>query len=162
MTVPSFLVGPVAGALVDRWDRKRVMVGSDLIRAAIVMAIPLVATIHVGLVVALVFVLAVVSSFFRPARVAALPQVVADEDLLSANSAMWIADTASDLVGYGLGGLFVAFLGPALVLAFWLDGASYLASALLVAAVAIPRLVPPGGAAPAQPPSLRGELVTGW
>ena len=162
MMVPSFLVGPVAGALVDRWDRKRVMVGSDLIRAVIVVAIPVVAAVHVSLVVALVFVLAVVSSFFRPARVAALPQVVPDEDLLTANSAMWIADTASDLVGFGLGGLFVAFLGPALVLAFWLDGASYLASALLVAAVAIPRLVPPGGAAPAQPPSLRGELVTGW
>jgi hypothetical protein len=98
--------------------------------------------------------------------VCAVPQVVADEDLLSANSAMWIADTASDLVGYGLGGLFVAFLGSALALAFWLDGASYLVSALLVAAVAIPRLVPmsdasgEGGVAPA--PSLRSDLATGW
>ena len=166
MTVPSLLVGPVAGAFVDRWDRKRVMVGSDLIRAAMVVAIPAAAAIHVGLVVALVFGLAVVSSFFRPARVCAVPQVVADEDLLSANSAMWIADTASDLVGYGLGGLFVAFLGSALALAFWLDGASYLVSALLVAAVAIPRLVPmsdasgEGGVAPA--PSLRSDLATGW
>jgi MFS family permease len=166
MTVPSLLVGPVAGAFVDRWDRKRVMVGSDLIRAALVVAIPAAAAIHVGLVVALVFGLAVVSSFFRPARVCAVPQVVADEDLLSANSAMWIADTASDLVGYGLGGLFVAFLGSALALAFWLDGASYLVSALLVAAVAIPRLVPTsdasgeGGVAPA--PSLRADLATGW
>jgi len=163
MTVPSFLVGPVAGALVDRWDRKRVMVGSDLIRAAIVVAIPVVSAVHISLVVALVFLLAVVSSFFRPARVAALPQVVSDEDLLSANSAMWIADTASDLVGYGLGGLFVAFLGPALVLAFWLDGASYLASAMLVAAVAIPRLVPGSGTSgEARAPSLRSDLATGW
>lgn len=165
MTLPSFLIGPVAGALVDRWDRKGVMVGSDLIRCAIVVTIPVVAAVHVGLVVVLVFVLAIVSSFFRPARVAALPQVVPDEDLLTANSAMWIADTASDLVGYGLGGLFVAFLGPALVLAFWLDGASYLASALLVAAVAIPRLttaVNGSGNAAAPTPSLRGELVTGW
>jgi MFS family permease len=163
MTVPSFLVGPVAGALVDRWDRKRVMVGSDLIRAAIVVAIPVVSAVHISLVVALVFLLAVVSSFFRPARVAALPQVVSDEDLLSANSAMWIADTASDLVGYGLGGLFVAFLGPALVLAFWLDGASYLASAVLVAAVAIPRLVPGSGTGgEAQAPSLLDDLAMGW
>jgi MFS family permease len=166
MTLPHFLVGPVAGALVDRWDRKHVMVASDLIRAAIVVAIPVAAALNVGLVVALVFVLAVVSTFFRPARVAALPQVVADDDLISANSAMWIADTASDLVGYGLGGLFVAFLGPALVLAFWLDGASYLASGLLVAAVAIPRLVPASGlggsSGPEGPTSLRSELVTGW
>jgi DHA3 family macrolide efflux protein-like MFS transporter len=147
MTVPSFLVGPVAGALVDRWDRKHVMVGSDLLRAAIVGIIPVASGLHVGLVVALVFVLAAVSSFFRPARAAALPRVVPEEDLLTANSAMWVADTATDLVGYGLGGLFVAFLGSSLALAFWLDGASYLASAALVAAIAIPPLVRSGAGA---------------
>ena len=141
ITVPSFLVGPVAGALVDRWDRKRVMVGSDVIRAGIVCLIPVASGIGIGIVFGLVFALAAVSSFFRPARAAALPQVVPDEDLLTANSAMWIADTVSDLVGYSLGGLFVAFLGSSLALAFWLDGASYLASAALVAAVVIPPLV---------------------
>jgi MFS family permease len=147
ITVPSFLVGPFAGALVDRWDRKHVMVGSDLIRALIVGIIPVASGLHVGLVVALVFLLAAVSSFFRPARAAALPRVVPEEDLLTANSAMWVADTASDLVGYGLGGLFVAFLGSSLALAFWLDGASYLASAALVAAIAIPPLVRIGAGA---------------
>jgi MFS family permease len=180
MTVPSFLVGPVAGALVDRWDRKHVMVGSDLLRAAIVGVIPVASGLHVGLVVALVFLLAAVSSFFRPARAAALPRVVPEEDLLTANSAMWVADTASDLVGYGLGGLFVAFLGSSLALAFWLDGASYLASAALVAAIAIPPLVRRGaevgegaatgagesGAAAAEatsvPVSILDDLLAGW
>src|ERR1035437_2520396 len=141
MTIPTTLVGPLAGALVDRWDRKRVMVASDLIRAAVVCLIPVASGLNVGIVVVLVFVLEAVSSFFRPARAAALPQVVPDEDLLTANSAMWIADTAADLVGYGLGGLFVAFLGSSLALAFWIDGASYLASAALVAAVVIPPIV---------------------
>jgi MFS family permease len=145
MTIPTTLVGPLAGALVDRWDRKRVMVGSDLIRAATVGIIPVASGINIGVVVVLVFVLAAVSSFFRPARAAALPQVVPDEDLLTANSAMWVADTVSDLVGYGLGGLFVAFLGSSLALAFWVDGASYLASAALVAAVVIPPMVRTAG-----------------
>jgi MFS family permease len=140
MTIPGLIVGPVAGALVDRWDRKHVMVGSDLLRAAIVCLIPVASGLHVSLVVVLVFALAAVSSFFRPARAAALPRVVPDDDLLTANSAMWVADTVSDLVGYGLGGLFVAFLGPSLALAFWVDGASYLASAALVAAIVIPPL----------------------
>jgi MFS family permease len=157
MTVPTFLVGPVAGALVDRWSRKRVMVGSDLIRAALVIAIPAAATVHIGLVFGLVFLMAGASSFFRPARAAALPQIVPDKDLLTANSAMWVADTFSDLAGYGLGGLFVAFLGPALALAFWLDGATYLASAALVAAVTIPRLRRPGPAT-----SILADLVAGW
>ena len=164
MTVPTVLVGPVAGALVDRWDRKWVMVGSDLLRAGLVMAIPAAAVLNVGIVFGLVFLLAIASSFFRPARVAALPQVVPDEDLLTANSAMWVADTVTDLAGYGLGGLFVAFLGSALSVAFWIDGASYLASALLVAAVAIPRIAPVagGGKAGGTAPSLRAELVSGW
>jgi MFS family permease len=159
VTIPAVVVGPLAGALVDRWDRKRVLVGSDLIRAAVVALIPVVSGIHVVLVVILVFVLASVSAFFRPARAAALPQVVPDEDLITANSAMWLADTGSDLVGYSLGGFFAAFLGSQLALAFWVDGASYLASALLVAAVAIPPL-----AAMAEPArtSLRSELADGW
>ena len=166
MTVPTFLVGPMAGVLVDRWDRKRVMVGSDLIRAGIVCLIPVASGIGVGIVVGLVFLLAAVSSFFRPARAAALPQVVPEEDLLTANSAMWIADTVSDLVGYSLGGLFVAFLGSSLALAFWIDGASYLASAALVAAVVIPPLVRAGaGAAEGEPQaqtSIRAEMAQGW
>jgi len=179
MTIPATLVGPFAGALVDRWNRKWVMVGSDLARAVIVAVIPVVSGINVGLVVVLVFGLAAVSSFFRPARAAALPQVVSDEDLLPANSAMWVADTVSDLAGYGLGGLFVAFLGSSLALAFWVDGASYLASAALVAAVAIPPIVrgatsataaataTPSTAATATTPneapaSILREMAEGW
>jgi MFS family permease len=158
MTVPTFLTGPLAGALVDRWDRKRVMVGSDLARAGLVFAIPAAAVVNIGLVVVLVFLIAVASSFFRPARSAALPQVVADEDLLTANSAMWVADTFSDLAGYALGGLFVALLGPALSLAFWLDAASYAASGFLVAAVTIPRFTPHKLAAT----SLRADMAEGW
>lgn len=177
MTLPTVLVGPLAGALVDRWDRKWVMVGSDLIRAGIVCLIPVASGLNVGLVVGLVFILAAVSSFFRPARSAALPQVVPDEDLLTANSSMWIADTVSDLAGYSLGGLFVAFLGASLALAFWIDGASYLVSAALVAAVVIPPIGRAAGAgletaagpeAAAGPgagsvaTSIRTEMLEGW
>ena len=168
MTLPTSVVGPLAGALVDRWDRKWVMVASDLVRAGLVIAIPIVSGVSVALVVVLVLLISVASSFFRPARSAALPQIVPDEDLLTANSAMWVADTASDLVGYALGGLFVAFLGSALSLAFWIDGASYLASAGLLAAVAIPRIVPvvvgagEGAGARGAAASLRADLVAGW
>jgi MFS family permease len=165
ITIPTSLVGPVAGALVDRWDRKRVMIGSDLVRAGIVCLIPMASGLNVGLVVGLVFVLAAVSSLFRPARSAALPQIVHGDDLLTANSAMWVADTASDLAGCGLGGLFVALLGTSLALAFWVDGASYLISAALLASVTIPPIVRsaasqgPG----AEPnPSIRAEMLAGW
>ena len=62
-------------------------------------------------------------------------------------------------MGYGLGGLFVAFLGSALTMAFWIDGASYLASGALIAAATIPRFAGAGGAGAA---SLRADMVSGW
>jgi MFS family permease len=73
---------------------------------------------------------------------------------------MWVADTVSDLAGYGLGGMFVALLGSSLALAFWIDGASYLASAVLVAAVVIPPIV--RAAEPSTRTSVRSEMAAGW
>jgi DHA3 family macrolide efflux protein-like MFS transporter len=159
VTIPAVLVGPIAGVLVDRWDRKPVMVASDLIRGGIVALIPVASGIHIGVVMVLVFLLAATSAFFRPARTAALPMVVPDEDLMTANSAMWLADTGSDLFGYGLGGLFVGFLGSQLALAFWVDSVSYMVSGALVAAVTIPPLM---RSAEAPVRSLGSELVSGW
>jgi predicted MFS family arabinose efflux permease len=141
------------------------MVGSDLIRAGVVCLIPLASGLSVVLVVGLVFILAAVSSLFRPARAAALPQVVPADDLLTANSAMWVADTVSDLAGYGLGGIFVALLGTSLALAFWVDGASYLISAAFVASVTIPPIVreaASSGSISIPAPSIRNEMLEGW
>ena len=59
-------------------------------------------------------------------------------DLTPANGAMATAETMADLAGYPLAGLFVAFLGTALTLAFWFDAASYLVSAALVLSITIP------------------------
>ena len=137
-TLPNLVLGPVAGTLVDRWDQKQVMVVSDLLRATVVLVIPVAAVTNVLLVYPLVFALTSISIFFRPARVAVLPRIVRDDELVTANSATWVAETLDDVIGYPLAGLFVAFLGSALPLAFWVDAASYVASAALVMAVAIP------------------------
>lgn len=158
-TVPLVLVGPVAGTLVDRWNHKETMVVSDLVRAALTVAIPLAATVNVVFVYPLVFALAAASSFFRPARVAALSRVVAEDDLMSANSAVWVADTVSDVAGYPLAGLFVGFLGSSLALAFWIDAASYLMSAALIGGAAIAPNSVIGGA---SIKSLKADLAKGW
>jgi len=137
-TVPNLLLGPIAGTLVDRWDQKQVLVVSDLLRASIVLLLPVAATVNIVLVYPLVFTLTSVSIFFRPARTAVIPRIVAEDDLLTANSATWVGDTLADVIGYPVAGLFVGFLGAALPLAFWVDGATYVASAVLILAVAIP------------------------
>ncbi|MGO9205294.1 MAG: MFS transporter, partial [Candidatus Limnocylindrales bacterium] len=137
-TLPNLVFGPFAGTFVDRWDQKRVMVASDVIRAGLVLLIPLVAARSLLLVYPVVFGVTTVSIFFRPARSAVIPRMVARDDLTPANSAISTAETIADLVGYPLAGLFVAFLGGALTLAFWVDSASYLASAALLLSIAIP------------------------
>jgi MFS family permease len=137
-TIPNLLLGPIAGTFVDRWDQKQVMVVSDLLRAAIVLLIPAAALLNILLVYPLVLVLTSVSIFFRPARTAVLPRVVEEDELLTANSATWISETLADVIGYPLAGLFIAFLGASLPLAFWLDAATYVASAVLIATMSIP------------------------
>src|SRR4029079_7704573 len=88
-TLPNILLGPIAGTFVDRWEHKRVMIGSDLIRAALVIAIPFAPQMNVVYVYPLVFLVTAVSLFFRPAKVALLPRIVAEDDVMAANSATW-------------------------------------------------------------------------
>jgi DHA3 family macrolide efflux protein-like MFS transporter len=158
-TLPNLLLGPFSGTLVDRWDQKQVLVVSDLLRAAVVLLIPLAAVTHILLVYPLVFLVTSISIFFRPAREAVMPRIVADDELLTANSANWLAESLADTVGYPVAGLFVAFLGTSLPLAFWLDASTYLASALLILTVAIPPV--PRGAAEAAAGVL-SEMRVGW
>jgi MFS transporter, DHA3 family, macrolide efflux protein len=139
-TIPNLLLSPIAGAYVDRWDHRDVMIASDLLRAASVLLIPIVAVTNIYLVYPFVFLVTSVSIFFRPARIAILPRLVRQDELLTANSAMWAGETFADIIGYPLAGIFVAFLGPALPLAFWLDAATYAASAVLIASIFVPPL----------------------
>jgi len=163
-TLPNLLFGPLAGVLVDRWDQKRVLIVSDLLRAGIVVFIPVSVSFNVVLAYPLVFLLTTVSIFFRPARTAVIPRVVHEDELMTANSATWMSETLADVVGYPLAGLFVAFLGSALSLAFWLDSVSYVASALLVVAVVIPPVVRSVGSVAPIPglAGIRDDLASGW
>ena len=72
-TLPNLLLSPIAGTFVDRWDHKEVMVVSDILRAAIVLILPVAAITNIVLVYPLIFLVTSISVFFRPARVAILP-----------------------------------------------------------------------------------------
>ncbi|MEK6719239.1 MAG: MFS transporter [Chloroflexota bacterium] len=161
-TLPNLLFGPIAGTLVDRWDEREVLIVSDLLRATIVILIPIAAIIQIWLVYPLVFLMTTVSIFFRPARISVLPRIVERDDLIVANSAMWIGESFADIGGYALAGLFVAFLGASLPVAFWFDGVSYVASAVLIATIVVrPRSAPVDDGEP-QVRSIVGEMRDGW
>src|ERR1041384_6024182 len=82
--VPFALIGPVAGVFVDRWNVKRTMIASDLIRAALVLALVFATTL--GEIYAILFLLSAVSTFFVPAQTVTLRTIVPREGLLAANA----------------------------------------------------------------------------
>jgi MFS family permease len=158
--VPNVLLGPLAGALADRWDRRLTMIGCDVVRAGLVLLVPVAAPIDIRLVYVLAFAVATVSILFRPAKNAIVPLVVDDRDLVTANSAISVTETLADLLGYPAAGLLVAALGSLIGAAFVVDSATYVVSALLLWSMVTERtgLV-------TQPFSLRAigqEMVEGW
>lgn len=128
-------VGLPAGALVDRWPRRRVMVTTDLLRACVLLGLALLILVghaNVVAVVLTVFLVGVGSCFFDPAAQAAIPAVVGrDRDVLSrANGRMWALDTfGRSLAGPPLG---AALFSLAAVLPFAIDGVALLSSAFIL------------------------------
>ena len=110
--VPAFTVGLVAGVYVDRWDRRHVMLASDLLRAVIVLSFAFVQTVELlPLFYVLGFVQASIASFFRPARGALLPHIVPADGLASANSLAQASQVMGSVIGTGIAGLIFATLG---------------------------------------------------
>jgi MFS family permease len=135
---PALVVGLIAGVVVDRYDRKHIMLAADLLRALIVVSIPVLVSINLIFLYLLVAASAAVSEFFNPALDATLPEIAPDEELGAANSLMAISSFGSTAVGFAAGGL-IAALGD-VQLAFVLDAASFAFSALCTYGASIPRI----------------------
>jgi predicted MFS family arabinose efflux permease len=160
-TIPNLFLAPIAGTYVDRWNPRQVMIVSDLLRAAVVLLIPVAAVIWIPLVYPMVILMTSISVFFRPARVTALPRMVRESDILPANSALWVGETLGDVIGYPIAGIFVYALGSGLPLAFWFDAATYIASGLLIATTTMRTL--PRRTNPDEPrPAILEDLKVGW
>ena len=139
--LPALLLGSVAGVFVDRWDRKRVMVGADLLRGLLLLPLLLVPTTGAIWIVYVVgFLQEIVSRFAEPAFSAALPKVVGEDSLVEANSTWQLGFNTSRLVGPPLGGLLVALFG--LEAAVVVDSVSFFLSAALVSLIHLPRAAP--------------------
>jgi DHA3 family macrolide efflux protein-like MFS transporter len=129
--LPVLLLGIFAGTLVDRQDRKVVMVLSDLARALLAPGYLLLRSASdLPLAMGFAFALAAFSVFFYPARTALVPSIVGKDQLMSANGWMQVGQTIARLSGPILAGLVVGRWGSDI--AFWIDSASFLMSALLV------------------------------
>jgi MFS family permease len=158
--IPSVLLGPLAGTLVDRWNRRVTMAICDVVRALLLLAVPFVIQIDVALVYVMAFLIATVTLLFRPAKTAVIPAVVEERDLVTANSMSSVADTAADLVGLPLAGVLIGALMGSLEIAFVLGAGTYLVSAILIWVMHVPRqeLVD----APMRLRAIWAEMVEGW
>jgi MFS family permease len=132
---PSLLLGLIAGVFVDRMDRKRIMVGVDLVRAFLVVLIPFVVQVDIAWLYVLIALTSAVGQFFEPAHASVLPEVASEEELAAANSFIAISSFGSTAIGFAASGL-IASRFP-IEWAFYLDGLSFLASALCIAMVRI-------------------------
>jgi DHA3 family macrolide efflux protein-like MFS transporter len=136
--VPTLFVGLVAGVFVDRFDRKRILLASDLFRGLLVVTIPFMASVLgvLGIFIIL-FLAATVKQFFDPAWESVLPEIASEEELNSANSFLSISSFGSTAVGFAGAGLLATV---DIHLPFYIDSATFLVSFVLVLLVRIGKL----------------------
>jgi dTMP kinase len=148
--IPGFFLAPVAGVMIDRWDRKKVMVTCDVVRACVICTLPFVHNV-LGLVLASL-VLEICTLLWSPAKEASVPNLVPTERLTSANSlslaaaygtfpiaAVFFALLAQ--IGKSLGSIDALhfFKTDQEALAFYVDAVTFMVSAFMISTLALPQ-----------------------
>jgi MFS family permease len=139
--LPSVVLGPLSGVLADRFNRRHIMIASDVARALVVLGFLFIRSPEQVWLVYLLTVLQLgCSAFFEPARSAALPSVVAPRDLVTANAISSVTWSAMLTLGAAVGGPVTDWFGTDA--AFVIDSLTYLLSAVLVWSVRLPGRTP--------------------
>ncbi len=135
-SLPAAILGPLAGVFVDRYNRRTVALLATCLSVLVAAALP---SVHgtLGILVGVLLV-ATAGAIVGPAMQAALPQIVARENLLAANSAISAVGTANRLVGPAVSALLVAVYGPAA--GFYAAAGSYLLAAVALCILRLPSL----------------------
>jgi MFS family permease len=136
--VPSFLFGPISGVVADRFSRQRIMIVSDILRAWVVLGFLFVRRPDQLWIIYVLTVFQLgLSTFFEPAKTAAIPSIVEDRELVAANAISSVTWSAMLTIGAAVGGFITGWFGTDV--AFILDAATYLLSAALIARIRLPK-----------------------
>jgi putative nucleotidyltransferase with HDIG domain len=128
--------GLLAGPVADRFDRKRIMIWADLVRAALAVLIPIFAfNHHLWLAFACVFLSSAASAFFQPAKLASVPNLLPPNLLLKGNALLWGSEKAIEIGGYALAGVIALW---SIYLVFFIDAATFLISAAMIIPIVLP------------------------
>jgi len=140
--IPVFIIGPVAGAWVDRLDKRSVMIISDIMRGLLVLTIPFFIITHqILLIYFIVFLVFSISRFFIPSKMAIIPDLVSKDKLLVANTLSDTTHMIGNVVGLVIAGVIVNIPRVGAVGGFYMDAASFFISASLIALIAKKGLV---------------------
>ncbi|MDD2703613.1 MAG: MFS transporter, partial [Candidatus Omnitrophica bacterium] len=135
--IPVFLIGPVAGVYVDRWNRRRTMYICDLLRAGLILCIPLFLFYKKSFfpIYIIIFLTFCIGRFFVPAKLSIIPELVEPKDLLLANSLVNTTGMIAAVAGFGISGLLVQWLGAQK--GFYFDALSFLISGIFIFLISI-------------------------
>jgi len=147
-TLPYVLFGVLAGAVIDRSRKRTLMISVDLIRAALVLAVPFVAPHSLTAVYGLAFVIASASVFFEPCLLAFVPEIVPEDKLMRANSILSTGDNLTEILGYLVAGAVIFSLSIRSVLV--IDAGTFLVSAGALALMGAGRVRATSGGAVAR------------
>jgi len=139
--LPTVVLGPLSGVVADRFNRRHIMLVTDVLRGLVVLGFLFVRTPEqVWLVYVLTVLQLALSSFFEPARTAALPSVVTGRELVSANAISSVTWSVMLTLGAAVGGPITGWFGTDA--AFVLDSLTYFASAWLIWRLRLPKRPP--------------------
>ena len=133
--VPTLVFGLIAGVAVDRYDRKKIMIAADILRACVVVTIPFLLSASIVWLYVIVMVSASITQFFSPANESVLPEIASEEELGAANAIMAIAQFGSTAVGFAAAGFLASTNSIELV--FFVDAGTFLFSALMISLVKV-------------------------
>jgi MFS family permease len=139
--LPSVVMGPLSGVVADRFSRRSIMITADLMRAIVVLGFLFIRRPdQMWLVYVLTVLQLAFSTFFEPAKTAAIPSIVSERELLPANAIAAVTWSVMLTLGAAMGGLVAGWFGTDV--AFVLDSLTFVASAILIASVRLPKRPP--------------------
>jgi predicted MFS family arabinose efflux permease len=139
--VPSFIFGPISGVVADRFSRRSIMIISDLLRALVVLGFLLVRRPdQLWIIYVLTVLQLALSTFFEPAKTAAIPSLVSDRELVAANAISSVTWSVMLTLGAAIGGAITGWFGTNV--SFVLDALTFVLSAVLIASVRFPKRPP--------------------
>ena len=138
--LPSVVMGPLSGVVADRFSRRTIMIASDIVRAVVVLGFLFVRRPdQMWLVYVLTVLQLAFSTFFEPAKTAAIPSIVSDRELVPANAIASVTWSVMLTLGAAIGGFVAGSFGTNA--AFVLDSLTFVASAILISTVRFPKRI---------------------